>query len=51
MEEQAKRTADSVQAELTKSLEGAMETATAPDSTAAATTETAAPAAEAHAGH
>ncbi len=49
-EELAKFRADSIQAELTKSLEGAMNEATT-DSTAAATTETAAPAAEAHAGH
>ncbi|MCF8424695.1 MAG: hypothetical protein K9H41_10145 [Bacteroidia bacterium] len=51
MEEQAKLTADSIAAALSASLEGAMTEATATDSTAAATTETAAPAAEAHTGH
>jgi hypothetical protein len=52
MEEQAKLTADSIAAALSQSLDQAMTEATAPaDSTAAATTETAAPAADAHAGH
>lgn len=50
IEEQAKHTADSISAALSASLEGAMNEATAPDSTAA-TTETAAPAEEAHTGH
>ena len=48
IEEQAKLTADSIAAALSASLEGAMTEATATDSAAAATTETAAPAAEAH---
>lgn len=45
IEEQAKHTADSISAALSASLEGAMNEATA-DTTAAATTETAAPATE-----
>jgi hypothetical protein len=51
IEEQAKHTADSISAALSASLEGAMNEATADTTAAAATTETAAPAAEAHAGH
>ncbi|MDF2450493.1 MAG: hypothetical protein K0R26_2997 [Bacteroidota bacterium] len=52
IEEQAKHTADSISAALSASLEGAMNEATADTTTApAATTETAAPAAEAHTGH
>ena len=47
IEEQAKHTADSIQAELTKSLESAM-TETPADTTAAAPTETAAPAEAKH---
>ncbi len=47
MEEQAKLTADSIAAALSTSLESAMTEATAPVDSAAATTETAAPAAEA----
>lgn len=50
IEEQAKHTADSISAALSQSLESAMTEATT-DTTAAAPTETAAPAAEAHAGH
>ena len=42
IEEQAKRTADSIQAELTKSLEGISTEATTDSTAAAATTETAA---------
>ena len=44
MEEQAKLTADSIAAAVAASVEGAMTEATAVDTTAAATTETAAPA-------
>lgn len=42
MEEAAKRTADSISAALTESLNSAMETATTDSTAAAATTETAA---------
>jgi len=51
IEEQAKRTADSISAALSASLESAMTEATTDTTAAAATTETAAPAADAHAGH
>lgn len=51
IEEQAKHTADSISAALSASLENAMTEATTDTTAAAATTETAAPAEAAHAGH
>ena len=51
IEEQAKLTADSIAAALSASLETAMETATTDTTAAPVATETAAPAADAHAGH